>query len=137
MKIHKGHHEQLKKSLKRLPYLVTIPSLSPSLNKYRREHWSKRRLYRKDFGEELMVGDGGRVPKVGKGEKRKVKIVSYRKSLVDRDNLIGGMKPLIDALKDRRLIFDDDDAHLELEVELKKVKSRAETKTDIFIFLTW
>lgn len=82
-----------------------------------------------------MVTDW-RLSRAKEGEKRKVKIRSYRKSLVDKDNLIGGMKPLIDALRDRQLIFDDDDSHLELlEVKLIKVKSKAETKTDILIYV--
>jgi len=46
-------------------------------------------------------------------EKRKVTFISYRKRLMDKGNLIGGMKQLLDALEKLGLIFFDSPAYLE------------------------
>ena len=50
-------------------------------------------------------------------------ITSYRKRLLDPDNLMGGCKPYIDALKTAGIIVDDRPENVELTV--KQVKSKA------------
>lgn len=53
----------------------------------------------------------------GWGVKRKVKIISHRKNQVDRDNLLGGLKPLIDALVNHRILWNDTPKDIELSVD--------------------
>ena len=51
------------------------------------------------------------------GEKFTLTIISYRKKLLDYDNLIGGCKQLLDACSDEKLIWDDAPKYLDLKVE--------------------
>ena len=54
---------------------------------------------------------------LAKQEKFDLIIHSFRKKLLDFDNLVGGCKHLIDALIDERFIFDDSPKYLTLTVE--------------------
>ena len=49
--------------------------------------------------------------------KRSVCITIWRKRLLDKDNLVGGCKQIIDVLKDLGLIYDDSPKYLDLKVE--------------------
>jgi hypothetical protein len=60
-----------------------------------------------------------------------VRIVSHRIRSIDADNLAGGCKWLIDALRAIPLIPDDDPASIILSVEQVKVAHRTEQKTEI------
>lgn len=52
--------------------------------------------------------------------KRKVKIVSYRKRICDRDNFVAGLKPLLDVLILNNLLVDDSDKFLVLEASQER-----------------
>lgn len=123
-------------AIKKMPYLISIPRITPPNGVLLRMHWTKRRKLRETFGLELMAATDWRVPKVEEKEKRKVKIVSHRISLIrDDDNFYGGLKPLLDALTGRRIIYDDSRKYIELTLEQKRVKDKEDQKTDIFIYL--
>ena len=49
-------------------------------------------------------------------------IISYRKRLLDKDNLYTGCKSLIDACVMEGLIFDDSPDYVDLKVEQYKSK---------------
>lgn len=49
-------------------------------------------------------------------------ITRFGSRLLDRDNLYGGVKPLVDALRYDNLIPDDNDDSIELIVRQKKVR---------------
>ena len=51
------------------------------------------------------------------GERFKLTIISYRKRLLDYDNLVGGCKQLLDACSEEKLIWDDAPKYLDLKVE--------------------
>lgn len=53
-----------------------------------------------------------------------VRIRRYATHLLDRDNLYGGCKALIDRLREAKLIPDDDEASIQLEVSQEKVSSK-------------
>ena len=56
-------------------------------------------------------------------EKYIIMIISYRKRLLDKDNLYGGScKQLIDAMVDEGLIHDDSPSYVDLKVEQFKAK---------------
>ena len=61
--------------------------------------------------------------------RHRVRIVSRRVRLCDPDNLIGGTKHLIDALRISRLIPEDDPKAITLEVSQEKVSSYADEET--------
>lgn len=123
-----------KEEIKKMPYLIVIDRLTPSNNKILRLHWTKRRKLNDYWIWELIVATDWRVPRAKEKEKRKVKIVSYRKRRMDPDNFTGGLKPLIDALVKRQLIWDDHVKYLELETEQRLDKDWQ--RTEILIFLS-
>ena len=56
------------------------------------------------------------IKKADTGQKFRLGIISYRKRLLDKDNLYGAHKVLIDALCDEGFIWDDDPGRLVLTV---------------------
>lgn len=60
-----------------------------------------------------------------------VRIKSFRKRLIDRDNLWGGSKILIDCLKDLNVIQDDSEKYIDLHIEQEKVSSEIDERTEI------
>ena len=63
--------------------------------------------------------------------RRVVRITSVRNRLLDPDNLVGGCKYIIDALRKAKVIKDDTEKDICLEVYQVKVKTRKEEKTII------
>lgn len=60
-----------------------------------------------------------------------VRIVSFRRRLLDIDNLAGGTKAFIDSLRYAKLIQDDNPQAIILEVSQVKVGKKAEEHTEI------
>lgn len=87
---------------------IILPVVTPSLNELLRMHWTKQRRLKKDYGWELTAVNAND-PKYRAEwkERREVRFLSCRPYLLDTDNLIGGIKPLRDALVDMELIIDD------------------------------
>ena len=63
----------------------------------------------------------------------KVSIISYRRRLLDIDNLYGGVKWFVDALRYEGVIRDDDPQSITLHVSQVKVKTKQEQVTVIEI----
>lgn len=59
----------------------------------------------------------------------RVRIISMRVRVCDPDNLVGGQKHLIDALRLARVIPEDDPESITLQVCQKKVKSYKDEET--------
>ena len=62
-----------------------------------------------------------------------VRICSFRRRLLDSDNLIGGSKYFIDGLRHAGLIPDDRPQDITLEVCQEKVKRKEDERTEIEI----
>lgn len=120
--------------IKKMPYLISFPRVTPSNNKLIRMHYRKRKVLRETFGKELMAAEDWRIPEVKQEQRRKVKIISFREKLLDKDNFYGGLKPLLDALIDRRKIYDDSPKYLELESEQRILIGQETPRTDILIY---
>ena len=98
--------------------ILTLPNKVESANVLNRKHWAVKREYKGIWG--LFVRNQMSLRKVRKakvGEKFKLTIISYRKKLLDKDNLYGGVKQLLDACIDEELIWDDAPKYLDLKVE--------------------
>lgn len=65
--------------------------------------------------------------------RRIVRIFSYRRRLLDFDNLTGGCKYFLDCCRYAQLIPDDRPEDITLEVRQEKVASKAEERTEIEI----
>ena len=89
-----------------------------SLNHYLRSHWAKNKKRQKTY--ELIVRNQmslNNIRKADIGERFHLKIISYRKGLLDHDNLYGSHKWLIDALCNEQFIFDDDPKHCTITID--------------------
>lgn len=96
---------------------LVLDFITPSLNQLIRSHWSKRRALRIHYAWTIQAAliESGQDISNFKNQKQLIKITSYRKIKLDEDNLIGGAKPLIDALKDVNLIKDDSPDYVKIE----------------------
>jgi hypothetical protein len=101
----------------------------PSLNQFVGKRWGKLNWQNKFLCRMKNVQ-----PIVQKPTKVKMRVYRYGLKLLDRaDNLPGGLKPLLDALKIKKVIWDDDPKHLELLVFDSEVKKRSECRTVVEI----
>lgn len=113
---------------------LEIPKKIESLNKLNKMHWSDRHRYTSDWAQQIFVEHLRKYrskPKKAK-EKRYVQITSLRKRKLDMDNLIGGCKGLVDALKKHDLIVDDSPKWIEVdysqEIESKNPRTVIEVR---------
>ena len=98
--------------------IITLPNKVESRNQLDRKHWAVKRKCKGIWA--LFIRNQMKLRKVREsevGEKFKLTIVSYRKKLLDYDNLVGGCKQLLDACSEEKLIWDDAPKYLDLKVE--------------------
>ena len=109
---------------------IVVHDLTPTNNILLRMSWRRRHALNKSWvwiiKAALLCNDID-LKKFSFGKRRHVHIISYRKKLPDTDNLIGGMKPCVDALVANKILIDDDPAHLTLvvqgEIDLKEQRT--------------
>jgi len=103
-------------------------TVTPSLNKLHSNRWQmwnyKKKYLRELRGYELLALKGK--------NKMAVDVTRYGSRLLDQDNFTGGLKPLVDSLKEKGLLVDDSPDWCELFIEQKKCK-RGEEKTVVVI----
>lgn len=63
----------------------------------------------------------------------RLRITRFGHRLLDPDNLQGGVKPLVDCIKEVGLIWDDSPDWLELDVRQQQVARKDEQRTEIEI----
>lgn len=63
------------------------------------------------------------------GSRHRVRIISRRVRLCDPDNLVGGVKHLVDSLRLTRIIPEDDPKAITLHVSQEKVSSYSKEET--------
>lgn len=63
----------------------------------------------------------------------RLRITRFGCRLLDPDNLQGGVKPLVDCIKESGLIWDDSPDWLELDVRQQKVARKDEQRTEVEI----
>ena len=102
--------------------ILEIVKRIQSGNKIIRNHWAVNRKDKQEYC--LLVRNQMRLRKVKKARAKKyiLMIISYRKKLLDKDNLYTGCKQLIDACVEEGLIFDDSPEYVDLKVEQYKSK---------------
>ncbi len=65
----------------------------------------------------------------GSDARHRVRIISRRVRICDPDNLVGGVKYLVDSLRSSEIIPEDDPKSITLEVSQEKVKTYKEEET--------
>ena len=114
------------------PWTIRLDTVTPSLNQVRNQHWSSRALDKKILGW-MLVGALNRINRIPLADgKRRLTIVRHGKKALDKDNLFGGMKDLVDCIKARKLILDDNPNDCELICQ-QVVDSRMVPHTVIMI----
>ena len=111
--------------------------ITPSLNKLLRKHWATRKRDRLALGKLIWYSflmQNSR-PDLDAPiillRKCRLTISSYRKSLLDPDNFIGGLKEMVDVLKNIRLIYDDSPQYLDLVANQHLSKNKKGTEIRI------
>ena len=88
----------------------------PSGNAIIRNHWAVNARNKKEWC--LLVRNQMKLRKIEKARAKKyiLMIISYRKRLLDKDNLYTGVKSLLDACVMEGLIFDDSPDYVDLNI---------------------
>jgi len=97
---------------------MVIPGVPASLNKTQRMHWARRR--KMNMAWMLLVRSQMPEFVLHPFVKVRCRITLAHSRAFDTDNLYGACKPLIDALRHWKLIFDDTPEYLDLKVEQVK-----------------
>lgn len=114
-----------------------IPRVTPSNNVMLRMHHMARHKLNETWMWEIRVAineweeERGELVMAGWGVKRGLRVESHRHNTVDEDNLLGGLKPLIDALVHHRLLWDDTPKDIELKVDQKINRDNTGTYVEI------
>jgi Holliday junction resolvase RusA-like endonuclease len=112
-------------------WTLDIPIPTPSLNDIQGKHWAIVRATKRNMAMALMIAMN-RAPEIPKATgKRKLVIIRRGKGTLDQDNLAGGCKGLIDAIKAEGLILDDDQGSIEVEFHQAITKSDPHTVVTI------
>lgn len=116
-------------------FKILIPMTTPSLNEWQRCHWKVRQDVKNDFTSAAIASlrsqfKGKEYEATGK---RWIVVQRVGKKLLDTDNLYGGVKPLLDALKDLRVILDDNPDCLDLTVTQRQALAREKTFTVVSV----
>lgn len=86
--------------------ILHLPTRTPSLNTWQRMHWAQRAKLKKRLvgiiTAQLMQQGQWPPPRF-----HALTITRYSPSLADHDNVVGGCKPLVDALVKCGLLTDD------------------------------
>lgn len=113
--------------------VLNIPKASPSLNATTRAHWMVYYRQKKLWERLIWIAKvEARVFSDPLFERAAITITRYGKRQLDPDNLVGGVKVLVDALKAVRIITDDSPDHIRLTVD-QHAKADAPESTVIAI----
>jgi len=96
--------------MERTLILTLMGHTIPSRNAVDKQHWSRKSQERKRLTSWISLLYRAQVPPLTGQGQRMVKIISYRKRTLDFDNLAGGAKQLLDAMKHAGLLVDDSPA---------------------------
>ena len=83
-------------------------------------HWSQRKRWKKAIEAHILAFGTGLIELEPKIDLKITRFYGYRKRAFDKDNLYGACKPLIDAIRDFKVIPDDTPNHINLYVDQEK-----------------
>lgn len=103
--------------------VIEIPLPTYSLNRIKRMHPHAYRHLRDQYTI-LMRSHATSVTRARPKQFRRVTITRYGVRLLDTDNLVGGCKPLVDALERAGLIWDDSTKHVAIDYNQECVPAK-------------
>jgi hypothetical protein len=88
---------------------ILLPFATPSQNELNRWHWAKKRRFRDQcrLWIRSQMRSRGLSPEAAPRCKRRVEVIRRGLRTLDFDNLVGGFKPVLDAMRMEFLLFDD------------------------------
>jgi hypothetical protein len=92
---------------------LVIKRIPASPNDRERLHWTERRKANRKWRADIMAA-------LGRDQFCRVRIALHRRRLLDDDNAVGSLKPVIDGLRDSGLIYDDSKRWILLSTEQVK-----------------
>ncbi len=111
---------------------IEFPLPTPSLNQWQRMHFhAKKRL--RDRYTTLFRVYATQITKAKPREFKRVRIVRHGVRMLDHDNMVGGCKPLMDALERAELIYSDAPQYVAVSYEQQKA-SATRTKTVVSVY---
>ncbi len=100
---------------------IEIPRTFASLNDLLRMHWRHRHRNCQMWQEEIWMALVGKERPMRPFQKARVSIHRRGRGRgLDPDNLVGAVKPILDALRYARILVDDTPEHVELVVTQSK-----------------
>lgn len=102
---------------------VEIPMPTPSLNVLVRMHYQAIKRLRDQYTTILRAAATS-IHRAKPGQFRKVWIERRGKRLLDHDNLVGGCKPLVDALERSGLIWRDNPRFVEVKYSQSTISAK-------------
>ena len=116
----------------------TLYGEPPSMNKLERMHWAVKKKLRARYGYGLMAGIRELDPKPAPGSYDPPRMVAvftvYRNRMLDEDNAYGGLKPMIDALRDVKLIRNDSTRWFRMVVHQVRLPYPEQWRTEIELY---
>lgn len=101
---------------------IRVP-VTPSLNQWQRMHWARRKQVKDDYVKVLrFVSVWLHEERSRLGPARHIEIIRHSPCELDYDNLVGGAKPLVDALVWTSIIADDDPGNVTIKYMQTKAK---------------
>jgi hypothetical protein len=115
-----------------MKFELTITMATPSLNKYAFSHWRTQYRDKQEWHAALLVASrqAGATKATGK---RRITVLRCGRKMLDIDNAIGGLKPILDGMRKLELLVDDDRHNLDLVMLQQQVKSAKDVHTKITI----
>ena len=115
---------------------LCIPEASPSLNRLTGKHWAYHHRLRRHWSMLILVAKNhANIGDWQALEKAQVTVTREGYKLLDTDNYFGGLKCLLDSLKDHHLIVDDSPDHLTLSAGQRRI-SRSEYPRTLIVIQT-
>ena len=121
-------------------WVLHVPEATPSLNTFVNKrsqfiYGKVRNRWLRHLRDAWYVAREGQRIRAGWAAPSRAKLTVHRSSLqlLDPDNLVGGVKPVLDALRKLGFIADDTPARLQLEVR----QARAPTGSTLLVLDHW
>lgn len=113
--------------------VIHVPMPTPSLNEFAYSSRWKVKSIQDKWVKMLWALIGTNREKFKAAGKRNLTIVRRGKRMLDMDNLYGGAKPVVDAIKSLGLIVDDDEKSIALVVTQAKLQKNEPANSQITI----